>query len=78
MDVAEAIKERRSVRAFKPTPVSLNTLKDIVEQALRAPSWANTQPWEFATVTGKKLEEIQRGFLEKGDQEPTPDIASTM
>jgi nitroreductase len=75
MDVAEAIKERRSVRAFKPTPVSLNTLKDIVEQALRAPSWANTQPWEFAIVTGKKLEEIQKGFLERGDQEPTSDIA---
>jgi len=33
MDVAEAIKERRSVRAFKPTPVSLHTLKDIVGQA---------------------------------------------
>jgi nitroreductase len=75
MDVTEAIKERRSVRAFKPTPVSLNTLRDIVGQALRAPSWANTQPWEFAIVTGKQLEEIQKGFLERGEQEPTSDIA---
>jgi nitroreductase len=75
MDVAEAIKERRSVRAFKPTPVSLEIIRGIVEQALRAPSWANTQPWEFATVTGKQLAEIQEGFLERGDQEPNPDLA---
>jgi nitroreductase len=75
MDVTEAVKERRSVRAFKPTPVSQETIKGIVEQALKAPSWANTQPWEFAIVTGEQLEEIQKGFLERGDQEPTSDIA---
>ncbi|MFH1951667.1 MAG: nitroreductase [Pseudomonadota bacterium] len=75
MDVAEAIKERKSVRAFKPDPVSLDMIREIVEQALRAPSWANTQPWEFAIVTGKQLEEIQKGFLERGDQEPNPDVA---
>ena len=75
MDVGEAIKERKSVRAFKPAPVSLDMIREIVEQSLRAPSWANTQPWEFAIVTGKQLEEIQKGFLERGDQEPTPDVA---
>ena len=75
MDVAEAIKERKSVRAFKPAAVSLDIIREIVEQALRAPSWANTQPWEFAIVTGKQLEEIRKGFLERGDQEPNPDVA---
>ena len=75
MDVVAAIRERKSVRAFKPDPVSLDMLKKIVEQALRAPSWANTQPWEFAIVSGKQLKEIQKGFSEMGDQEPNPDIA---
>jgi nitroreductase len=75
MDVTEAIKERKSVRAFKPDPVSRDVLGQIVEQALRAPSWANTQPWEFAIVTGKQLEEIQKGFIERGEREPDPDIA---
>ena len=42
MDVVEAIRERKSVRAFKPDPVSMDMLKKIIEQALRAPSWANT------------------------------------
>lgn len=74
MDCAEAIRERRSIRAFKPDPVSRDILNQIIEQALRAPSWANTQPWEFAIVTGKQLKEIQKGFLERGEQEPAPDI----
>jgi len=75
MDVAEAVKARKSVRAFKSIPVSLDIIRRIVEQALRAPSWGNTQPWEFATVTGKQLGKIQEGFLERGDQEPNPDVA---
>ena len=75
MIVAEAIRERKSIRAFKPDPVSRDMLCQIIEQALRAPSWANTQPWEFAIVTGKQLKEIQEGFLKRGEQEPTPDIA---
>jgi nitroreductase len=62
MDVVEVIKERKSIRAFKPDPVPRDVLKQIVEQALRAPSWANTQPWEFAIVTGKQLKEVQDGF----------------
>jgi nitroreductase len=74
VDVVKAIRERKSIRAFKPDPVPLEIIKKIMEQALRAPSWANTQPWEFAVVTGKKLEEIEEGFVARGIQEPTPDI----
>ena len=66
MDVSQAIKERHSIRAFKPDPVPLKVIKDIMEQALRAPSWANTQPWEFAVATGAPLKEIQDGFLARG------------
>jgi nitroreductase len=68
MDVITAIKERKSVRAFKPDPVKQDLLKKIIEQSLRAPSWANTQPWEFAVVTGKKLKAIQDAFVKRGAQ----------
>jgi len=68
MEVTKAIKERYSVRAFKPDPVPLDLLKKIIEQALRAPSWANTQPWEFAIVTGKKLKAIEDAFVKRGSQ----------
>lgn len=66
MDVIQAIKERKSIRAFKPDPVPLDLLKKIIGQAQRAPSWANTQPWEFAVVTGKKLKAIQDAFVKRG------------
>ncbi|MFH1647101.1 MAG: nitroreductase [Chloroflexota bacterium] len=74
MDILDAIRERRSCRAFKPDPVPGAILKKIMEQALKAPSWANTQPWEFAVVTGKPLKEIQDGFMARGVKNPTPDI----
>jgi nitroreductase len=75
MDVAAAIRTRKSIRAFKPDPVPLAVIRDIIEQAQRAPSWADTQPWEFAVVTGKPLKAIQDGFVERGMQEPMSEVA---
>ncbi len=74
MDVVDAIRERKSIRAFKSDPVPLDILKEVMEQALRAPSWANTQPWEFAVAAGKILEEIEEEFVKKGIQEPYSEI----
>ncbi len=75
MDIAEAIKKRKSIRAFKPDPVPRNALREIMELALRAPSWGNTQPWEFAIVSGKELEKIRQAFIKKADEEPNPDLS---
>lgn len=75
MDISEAINRRQSIRAFKSDPVPRDILKQILEESLRAPSWANTQPWEFAVATGKPLEEIRAGFLEKRMTSPSPDVA---
>jgi nitroreductase len=75
MELVKVIEQRKSIRAFKPDPLSKDLLKQIVDKALRAPSWANTQPWEFAIATGEPLARIQRGFLERLEQEPHPDIA---
>jgi nitroreductase len=74
MDISEAINQRKSIRAFKPDPISLGVLKQILEESIRAPSWANTQPWEFAVATGKPLDEIREGFLKKGLTSPSPDV----
>jgi len=68
VEVIDAIKERKSIRVFKSDPIPLELIKKIMEQALRAPSWANTQPWEFAVATGKKLKAIQEGFVERGSE----------
>ena len=77
MDIKESIEKRKSIRAFKPDPVPQATLKELMELALRAPSWRNTQPWDFIIAAGSKLEAIKQGFTEKAGarQESMPDIA---
>ncbi len=75
MEVTEAIKERMTTRGtFKPTPVPRRLLENILRQAQRAPSWANTQPWQFAIVTGKPLDQIKQGCAARVNGERKPDI----
>jgi len=76
MDIVEAINQRKSIRAFRSDPVPKEILQEIMGLALRAPSWGNTQPWEFAIATGKKLEEIRQAYVEKAAaaEEDRPDI----
>lgn len=50
IDVIEAIKTRRSVRKYKPDEVEEEKLHAVLEAARWAPSWANTQCWEFIVV----------------------------
>jgi nitroreductase len=50
MDVLEAIKKRRSVRAYEPTAVPREKLERILEAARLAPSAGNIQPWHFIVV----------------------------
>jgi len=50
MDAVEMIKERRSVRKFKNEKVDRGTMKEIVDIARWAPSWANTQIARYTLV----------------------------
>jgi nitroreductase len=75
MEIVEAITTRRSIRAFKSDPVSVEILQDILKVASNAPSWTNIQPWEFAVVTGSKLEEIRQSYLTKIGTEPKADFS---
>ena len=52
--VAEIIKSRRSIRAFKETPVTKEQIKSLLEAAMRAPSACNTRPWEFIAITKRE------------------------
>jgi len=74
MDLVEAINKRKTTRGFVPDPVPQEILREIMTFALRAPSWGNTQPWEFAIASGKTLEQIKQGFADKADEEPSPDL----
>jgi nitroreductase len=75
MDVLQAINKRQSIRYFKPDPVPPDILRKIVEGSLRSPSASNSQPWEFAVVSGAKLEEIKQAFMENSTTLPNLDIS---
>lgn len=49
-EILKAIKERRSIIRFKPEPVAEEKIQAILEAGRWAPSFANTQPWEFIVV----------------------------
>jgi nitroreductase len=62
--VDAAIGSRRSVRAFLPTPVSRETVEDILRVSARAPSGTNIQPWKVTVLTGASLERLSAAILE--------------
>ncbi|MFT3812685.1 MAG: nitroreductase [Acidovorax sp.] len=55
MNVTAAVASRRSVRAFLPRPVDLALVRAALEQAGRAPSGGNLQPWHVDVLTGEPL-----------------------
>jgi nitroreductase len=76
MDVIEAMRSRKSIRAFKPDPVPKETIREILDAAIRAPSRDNSHPWEIAVVTGEALDNIKRGNIEMlaSGTMPNPDV----
>jgi nitroreductase len=51
MDCIEALKTRRSVRAYTGEPVSREVIEDIIDCGRLAATAVNIQPWEFVAVT---------------------------
>ena len=75
MEVSTAVAARRSVRGFLDTPVDLALVQRLVEQASRAASGGNLQPWHVDIVTGDaidRLKGIMFGKLASGATE-TPE-----
>lgn len=77
MNVREALKTRRSCRAFKLEQVDRNTLLAILDDSLCTPSWSNTQPWEIFVAGGELLKEINKAYLEnhRNNVPQVPDIS---
>lgn len=64
--VDKAITSRRSVRAFLPTPVSEETIREILQVSARAPSGTNMQPWRVYVTTGNTKQRIAEAILTSG------------
>lgn len=66
-DLIEAFRaivaQRRSVRAFRPTPVPEATIREIFELAQWSPSNCNTQPWSVFVASGATRDRMKQALL---------------
>jgi nitroreductase len=74
--VSDALRTRRSVRAFRPTPVPRELVEDLLAIASRSASNSNTQPWRVYVVVGeakRRLTEDLWESLDAGRREEQPE-----
>jgi nitroreductase len=59
MDTEEAIRSRRTVKAFRPEPVPRETLGELLELARWAPNHHLTNPWRFRVLGPRTLDRLK-------------------
>jgi len=57
MTLMEAIKGRRSIRAYDSKPIEKEKIEAVLEAARLAPSARNRQKWQFIVVTDPQVKE---------------------
>ncbi len=58
--IDQAIRERRSIRVFRPDPVPRQVIEEILDVARWAPSGSNTQPWRVTVLGGEQADTLRR------------------
>ena len=64
MDVPDALKQRRTIRGYKPDPVPEDIIREVLELARLAPSNSNTQPWHLAVVSGDARQRLEKAIFD--------------
>ncbi len=70
---SEFVRSRRSVRDFRPDPVPDDLLHAVLDDALAAPSWSNTQPYRLAVASGDRADRIRDGLAQRIAEAVAPD-----
>ncbi|GAA1452068.1 nitroreductase [Nocardiopsis tropica] len=60
----DIVRSRRSVRGFLPDPVPAADIRAVLEDAQRAPSNCNTQPWQVHVVSGAHRDTLSAALLQ--------------
>lgn len=55
METLDAIRDRRSIRRYKPDPIPLDIIEKIINAGRWAPTGGNRQYWKFIVVTDPNL-----------------------
>ena len=73
LNVEQAIRSRRSVRAFTSEPIAKDTIEEMLATASRAASGGNLQPWRVYVLAGQALEALVSRVAEKMKETPFGD-----
>src|SRR3974390_1476984 len=61
MDLRQAMFKRRSTREYTEQSVAPDTIRQLIDVAIQAPSAVNQQPWTFTVVRDQKvLDDLSR------------------
>ncbi len=71
MEVTEAMQKRRSIRAYNGQPVGEADLRALIEAALSAPSWKNTEVTRYYVACGETMRQASEEALPEGNQKKT-------
>jgi nitroreductase len=71
VNVSEAVRTRRSVRAFVDRPVPGELLREALSLAARAPSGGNLQPWRLFVLGGEPLADLKARMRRRLSEGPT-------
>jgi nitroreductase len=63
LEATKLFSERHTIRKYLNKPVSKELLIKVLTDAVRAPSWANSQPWEIYVAAGEKIETLRLAYL---------------
>lgn len=82
MDLDEAIRTRRTHKAFRPEPVDQETLEQLLELARWAPNHHLTNPWRFRVLGPEALTRLKAAAgpeaAPKLDRAPTLVVVSAL
>jgi len=65
METVEAVRGRKSIRAFLDKPVPKEIVAQILEASRWAPSGSNRQPWRVTVFTGERRAELVARVVER-------------
>ena len=65
MSLADALKQRRSVRGFLDKPVPQDVLESVFSLAQHAPSNCNIQPWQVWVASGQVRDALRERMVDK-------------
>jgi len=68
--LSDALLSRKSIRAFKPDPVPLELVMELLEAARRSPSGTNIQPWKVHVVAGEARARLEQEVLAHRETQP--------